>query len=95
MRRDTLPDDRRGEVCAVSVSIGAGAAGDVSPQLRQRHLSPVELTQAMLARIAQLDVHLNAYIRVTAESALADARCAEQEIARGINRDRCMASRLR
>ncbi|ABM49386.1 glutamyl-tRNA amidotransferase [Burkholderia pseudomallei] len=55
----------------------------------------MELTQAMLARIAQLDVHLNAYIRVTAESALADARCAEQEIARGINRDRCMASRLR
>ncbi|WP_229655845.1 amidase family protein [Burkholderia pseudomallei] len=40
----------------------------------------------MLARIAQLDVHLNAYIRVTAESALADARCAEQEIARGIDR---------
>lgn len=59
---------------------------EVSSQLRQRRLSPVELTQAMLARIAQLDGHLNAYIRVTAESALADARRAEQEIARGIDR---------
>ncbi|MCS6429174.1 amidase [Burkholderia thailandensis] len=59
---------------------------DVSSQLRQRRLSPVELTQAMLARIARLDPHLNAYIRITAESALADARRAEQEIARGTDR---------
>lgn len=59
---------------------------DVSSQLRQGRLSPVELTQAMLARIAQLNPHLNAYNRVTAESALADARRAEQEIARGIDR---------
>nr|WP_009895926.1 amidase [Burkholderia thailandensis] len=59
---------------------------DVSSQLRQRRLSPVELTQAILARIARLDPHLNAYIRITAESALADARRAEQEIARGTDR---------
>lgn len=47
-----------------------------------RRLSPVELLQDCLARIEALDPRLNAFIRVTAEEALADARAAEAEIAR-------------
>jgi len=43
-----------------------------------RRLSPVELLQDCLARIAALDPRLNAFIRVTAEEALADARAAGQ-----------------
>jgi len=51
--------------------------------IRSRKLSPVELAQAYLKRIAVLDPQLNAYITVTADLALAQAREAEQEIAKG------------
>lgn len=51
--------------------------------IQAKKLSPVELTEAMLARIAMLDPQLNAYITVTADLARAQAGTAEQEIARG------------
>jgi aspartyl-tRNA(Asn)/glutamyl-tRNA(Gln) amidotransferase subunit A len=47
---------------------------------RKRKLSPVELTKLMLARIEQLHPKLNAYITVTAELALAQAKKAEAEL---------------
>lgn len=58
----------------------AGAA------VRARRVSPVELTEAYLARIEAYNGLLNAYVTVTAESALAEARAAEAEIARGVYR---------
>lgn len=51
--------------------------------LRAKKISPVELTRHCLARIERLNPKLNAFITVTAESALAEARAAEVEIARG------------
>ena len=51
--------------------------------LRGKKLSPVELTRACLARIEKLNPALNAFITVTAEAALEQARAAEQEIQRG------------
>jgi len=51
--------------------------------IRRRELSPVELTRAYLKRIGELDPQLNAYITVTADLALAQARLAESEIAKG------------
>jgi aspartyl-tRNA(Asn)/glutamyl-tRNA(Gln) amidotransferase subunit A len=51
--------------------------------LREKKLSPVELTTECLARIARLNGTLNAFITVTAESALSDASAAEAEIQRG------------
>ncbi len=51
--------------------------------LRQGSVSPVELTADCLARIQKLNPKLNAFITVTAESALAAARQAEAEIRRG------------
>jgi aspartyl-tRNA(Asn)/glutamyl-tRNA(Gln) amidotransferase subunit A len=47
---------------------------------RTRKLSPVELAKFMLARIEQLNPRLNAYITVTAEPALAQAKKAEAEL---------------
>jgi aspartyl-tRNA(Asn)/glutamyl-tRNA(Gln) amidotransferase subunit A len=53
---------------------------EVARLFRKRKLSPVELTKLMLARIEQLNPRLNAYITVTAELALAQARKAESEL---------------
>ncbi len=52
--------------------------------VRERSLSPVDLTRACLDRIERLDPRLNAFITVTPERALAQARCAEDEVAKGL-----------
>jgi aspartyl-tRNA(Asn)/glutamyl-tRNA(Gln) amidotransferase subunit A len=51
--------------------------------IEQRRLSPVEFTQAYLDRIETFDPQLNAYLMVTADRALAQARAAEEEIVAG------------
>jgi len=56
---------------------------DLAPRLRRREISPLELARACLVRIEKLNPTLNAFITVTAESALAEARAAEIEIGRG------------
>src|SRR5450631_2330043 len=56
---------------------------ELAAQLRNRSLSPVELTKDCLARIEKLNPAINAFITVTADSALAQAREAETEIAQG------------
>ena len=48
--------------------------------IRDRQLSPVELTRKYLERIQKLNPALNAYITVLGESAMKAARAAEQEI---------------
>lgn len=47
---------------------------------RKRKLSPVELTKIMLTRIEQLNPKLNAYITISAELALEQAKKAESEL---------------
>jgi aspartyl-tRNA(Asn)/glutamyl-tRNA(Gln) amidotransferase subunit A len=54
--------------------------------LRSRKLSPVELTEAYLARIRRLEPTLRAFITVTEALALEQARRAERELARGRSR---------
>jgi aspartyl-tRNA(Asn)/glutamyl-tRNA(Gln) amidotransferase subunit A len=51
--------------------------------IRRKKVSPIELTRACLARIEQLNPALNAFITITAESALAQAHEAEAEVRRG------------
>ena len=51
--------------------------------VHKKRISPVELTTACLSRIERLNPALNAFITITAESALAQAREAESEIQRG------------
>jgi len=56
---------------------------ELAPHLRRKEVSPVELTRACLDRIERLNPTLNAFITVTQDSAMADAREAESEISRG------------
>lgn len=56
---------------------------ELAPLLRRKEVSPVELTRVCLGRIEKLNPALNAFITVTADSALEQARAAEIEIARG------------
>src|SRR5688572_3619390 len=55
----------------------------LAPLLKSRKLSPLELTREMLAQIERLQPSLNAFITVTADLALKQARAAEREILRG------------
>jgi aspartyl-tRNA(Asn)/glutamyl-tRNA(Gln) amidotransferase subunit A len=56
---------------------------ELAPLLRDRSLSPVELTDSYLARIERIDPRLNTYIRVLPGQAREAAREAELEIGRG------------
>ncbi len=56
---------------------------EASQLIRTKKLSPVEYTKALLDRIAAVDPAYNAFLLVTAESALAQAKQAEAEIAAG------------
>ena len=51
--------------------------------VRGKKASPVELTRACLARIHRTNATLNAFITITEESALEQARAAEAEVMRG------------
>ncbi len=51
--------------------------------LRERQLSPVELTEAVLLRARAVQPKLNAFIELAEEQAIAAARQAERAIARG------------
>src|SRR6267378_4890277 len=54
---------------------------EVADLIRKKKVSPVELTTACLARINQINPALNAFITITAEAALEQAR--EAEVQRG------------
>jgi aspartyl-tRNA(Asn)/glutamyl-tRNA(Gln) amidotransferase subunit A len=56
---------------------------ELAKLVRKGSISPVELTHTCLARIERLNPVLNAFITVTRDSALAQARQAEAEIQRG------------
>ncbi|MEK7873849.1 MAG: amidase, partial [Chloroflexota bacterium] len=55
----------------------------LSDLLRERQVSPVEVTRAALDRIAQVDSRLNAYLLLMEREALSSARTAEAEIRAG------------
>ncbi len=67
------------ELCLLSIE-------DAAQLIASKQISPVELAEALLARIERLNPKLNAYITVTAEQAIAEARVAEREMAAGNHR---------
>ncbi len=59
---------------------------ELAAAFRSRELSPVEVTERCLERIARLDPELHAFITVTADSALEQARVAAAELKAGEDR---------
>jgi aspartyl-tRNA(Asn)/glutamyl-tRNA(Gln) amidotransferase subunit A len=57
--------------------------GSLAAQIRQGALSPVALTEALLARIEALDPHLHAFLTPARERALGQARAAESALRGG------------
>ena len=66
-----------------SAELHYATIGELGAQFRRRTLSPVELTEALLARIEKLDPTLRAFVTLTAERARAEARAAEATFQRG------------
>ena len=58
-------------------------AAELSRAIRQRQVSSVEITEHFLQRIERLDPQLNSYLALRPEEALADARAADDIVARG------------
>ena len=56
---------------------------DASRRITRRELSPVELTEAYLQRIAAVDDQLQSFVMLTADLARRQAKAAEAEIMRG------------
>jgi Asp-tRNA(Asn)/Glu-tRNA(Gln) amidotransferase A subunit family amidase len=55
----------------------------LAPLVAKKKVSPVELVEIFLSRIARLNPRLNAYLTVTADQARAQARHAERELRKG------------
>jgi aspartyl-tRNA(Asn)/glutamyl-tRNA(Gln) amidotransferase subunit A len=60
-----------------------GSVRELATQIRMQRLSPVALTEAYLDRLEKIGLKLGAVVMVIRESALKEARAAEQEIRAG------------
>jgi aspartyl-tRNA(Asn)/glutamyl-tRNA(Gln) amidotransferase subunit A len=56
------------------------SAAALAAAIKRKKLSPVEVTRAVLDRIERVNPRLNAYVTVTADQALRDARAAERAV---------------
>jgi aspartyl-tRNA(Asn)/glutamyl-tRNA(Gln) amidotransferase subunit A len=59
---------------------------ELGKRIRSKQISPVELTESYLARSERIGPKLSAYVTITRELALEQARAAEKEIAAGKHR---------
>jgi aspartyl-tRNA(Asn)/glutamyl-tRNA(Gln) amidotransferase subunit A len=58
-------------------------ATEMASAIRARHLSPVEITAALLARIERLEPSLNAFVHLDSDGAMASAERAEAAVMHG------------
>ena len=63
--------------------LATASAVEMAAMVRGKRASPVEITQAVLDRIAEKNPALNAFVTLDGEGAMAAARAAEQAVMRG------------
>jgi aspartyl-tRNA(Asn)/glutamyl-tRNA(Gln) amidotransferase subunit A len=63
--------------------LGFLTIAEAARRIERKELSPIELTSALISRAESLDPQINAYLLLTADRALAQARRAEQDIVTG------------
>lgn len=81
---EELPQSsRQSSPRAAPPDLPALTIAEAARQISRKQLSPVELTEAVLARIAAVDPAVGAFITVASEQARAVARIAEREIQQG------------
>jgi aspartyl-tRNA(Asn)/glutamyl-tRNA(Gln) amidotransferase subunit A len=93
-RRDVMAAAAAGALFATTRAAAQGrddeltklSVAEASRRIAAREISPVELTRAYLERIERIDERLNAYITVTADQALDQARALERELMAGRSR---------
>jgi aspartyl-tRNA(Asn)/glutamyl-tRNA(Gln) amidotransferase subunit A len=68
------------------LTVDYASVAALSARLQRRELSPVALTEAVLARAQALQPYLHAFVTLTAERAMAEARAAEIELDAGLSR---------
>ena len=84
VEEESPPDRlRRAVVSDAVLQLDATGAGEL---IRRREVSPVELAEAALERIARVEPAVSAFACVLPEQALAAARNAEHELASGLDR---------
>jgi aspartyl-tRNA(Asn)/glutamyl-tRNA(Gln) amidotransferase subunit A len=66
-----------------ALELPALTIAEAARRISRKELSPVELTEAVLARVAAIDPRVGAFITVSAEQAMEAATVAEREIQRG------------
>src|SRR6202795_2067734 len=83
--RWSLPSDlcRNRRAAAVSDDIAYATIRELGTRYRKGEISPVEVTKSLLARIEKLDPILHAFVTLTADRAMDDARAAEAALRRG------------
>lgn len=64
----------------LDASLAFASISEIGKLYRRRKLSPVELTQFLLDRIARLNPRLNAYLALNSEAALKEAAAAESAL---------------
>ena len=75
--------------------IAWASAAELARAVRQRRLSPVEIADALLARIEDVNPGINAYVHVDADRVRRRARDLEAAVMRGTRWARSTACRTR
>jgi aspartyl-tRNA(Asn)/glutamyl-tRNA(Gln) amidotransferase subunit A len=63
--------------------LASKSIGELSPLIREKQISSVEVTEAILDRVEKYNPQVNAYIKVNADQAMESAKQAESEIMKG------------
>jgi aspartyl-tRNA(Asn)/glutamyl-tRNA(Gln) amidotransferase subunit A len=71
------------EVMRMNNELASKSIGELSPLIREKQISPVEVTEAILDRVEKYNPQVNAYIKVNADQAMESAKQAELDIMKG------------